>query len=96
MISVRRILKDYDDSGALHTRVGVQSAIGEGVFVTKSGDLLMMLALHGPDYECLDGKDLEATGVKPDILVINSFEDKLNGRDPQLDRAIEELMKQLK
>jgi C-terminal processing protease CtpA/Prc len=51
-----------------------------------------------PGWGCytLDGKDLEATGVKPDILVINSFEDKLNGRDPQLDRAIEELMKQLK
>jgi C-terminal processing protease CtpA/Prc len=31
------------------------------------------------------------SGVKPDILVINSFEDKINGRDPQLDRAIEEI-----
>lgn len=51
-----------------------------------------------PGWGCytLDGKDLEATGVKPDILVINSFEDKINGRDPQLDRAIEEILKQLK
>ncbi|MEP7322444.1 MAG: S41 family peptidase, partial [Saprospiraceae bacterium] len=46
-----------------------------------------------PAWGCytLDGKDLEKTGVQPDILVINSFEDKLNGKDPQLDRAIEEI-----
>jgi Tol biopolymer transport system component/C-terminal processing protease CtpA/Prc len=51
-----------------------------------------------PAWGCytLDGKDMEMSGVQPDILVINSFEDKLNGRDPQLDRAIEEIMKQLK
>ncbi|MBS1565696.1 MAG: peptidase S41, partial [Bacteroidetes bacterium] len=51
-----------------------------------------------PSWGCytLEGKDLESTGVSPDIKVINSFEDKINGRDPQLDRAIEEIMKQLK
>ncbi|MFL5808356.1 MAG: S41 family peptidase [Flavisolibacter sp.] len=51
-----------------------------------------------PGWGCytLDGKDLEKTGVKPDILVVNTFEDKINGRDPQLDRAIEEIMKELK
>jgi C-terminal processing protease CtpA/Prc len=51
-----------------------------------------------PAWGCysLDGKDLEKTGVQPDILIINSFDDKLNGRDPQLDKAIEEILKQLK
>ena len=51
-----------------------------------------------PGWGCytLDGKDLELTGVQPDIKVINTFEDKINGRDPQLDRAIEEVLKQLK
>lgn len=51
-----------------------------------------------PAWGCysLEGKDLEKTGVQPDILVINSFDDKLNGRDPQLDKAIEEILKQLK
>jgi len=51
-----------------------------------------------PAWGCytLDGKDMEMSGVQPDILVINSFDDKLNGRDPQLDRAIEEILKQLK
>ena len=51
-----------------------------------------------PGWGCytLDGKDLEATGVAPDIKVLNTFEDKINGKDPQLDTAIEEVMKQLK
>ncbi len=51
-----------------------------------------------PAWGCytLDGNDLETTGVKPDILLLNSFEDKINHRDPQLDRAIEEILKQLK
>lgn len=51
-----------------------------------------------PAWGCysLDGKDLEMSGVQPDILLINSFEDKLNGKDPQLDKAIEEILKQLK
>lgn len=51
-----------------------------------------------PSWGCytLDGKDLEETGVAPDIKVINSFEDKIAGKDPQLDRAIEEIMKTIK
>jgi len=50
-----------------------------------------------PAWGCytLDGKDLEMSGVQPDIKVINTFEDKLNGRDPQVDRAVEEILKQL-
>ena len=48
-----------------------------------------------PSWGCytLSGKDIESNGVQPDIKVINTFEDKINGRDPQLDRAIDELMK---
>jgi tricorn protease len=51
-----------------------------------------------PGWGCysLEGKDLEKTGVAPDIKVINTFEDKLNGRDPQLDKAVEEIMKGMK
>ena len=50
-----------------------------------------------PGWGCysLDGKDLEMTGVQPDIKVINTFDDKLNGRDPQLDKAVGEILRQL-
>jgi tricorn protease len=51
-----------------------------------------------PAWGCftLDGKDIEKEGVKPDINVITSFTDRLNNNDPQLDRAISEIMKELK
>ncbi|MEA5139221.1 S41 family peptidase [Arcicella rigui] len=51
-----------------------------------------------PSWGCytLEGKDLEKEGVSPDIFVRQSFEDKLNNKDPQLDKAIEEILKDLK
>jgi tricorn protease len=51
-----------------------------------------------PSWGCftLDKKDLELTGVKPDIYIKNTFKDRLEGKDPQLDAAIKEIMKQLK
>lgn len=51
-----------------------------------------------PSWGCysLDGKDMELTGVAPDIYVKNTFVDRLNGDDPQLDRAIDEILKELK
>jgi tricorn protease len=49
-----------------------------------------------PAWGCytLDGKNLEKTGVAPDIKVINTFEDKINNKDPQLDAAVSEILKQ--
>lgn len=43
----------------------------------------------------LDGQNIEKVGVKPDIYIRTTFEDRVKGRDPQLDRAIEEALKQL-
>jgi len=39
---------------------------------------------------------MELVGVAPDIYIRNTFEDRLLGRDPQLDRGIEEVMKMLR
>ncbi len=68
------------------------------IIFTSGAGLVDNSFVRLPGWGCysLDGKDLEVTGVAPDIRVVNSFEDKVNGRDPQLDRAIEEVMKQLK
>ena len=51
-----------------------------------------------PAWGCftLDGRDIEKTGVAPDINIKTSFTDRLENKDPQLDRAIEEITKQLK
>ena len=76
--------------------------VGNGTYrwiiFTSGVGLVDGSSVRMPGWGCysLDGKDLEMTAVDPDIRVLNSFEDKLNGRDPQLDKAIEEILKQLK
>lgn len=44
----------------------------------------------------LDGQNLEKTGVAPDIYVKNTFTDRLNNNDPQLERAVQEILKDIK
>ncbi len=47
-------------------------------------------------YYGMDGTNLEGHGVKPDIFVEESPEDRAKGRDPQLARAIDEIKAQMK
>jgi tricorn protease len=67
------------------------------IFTTGTG-LVDGSGVRLPSWGCYtpDGKDLELTGVEPDIKVPMTFADRVNGNDPQLDRAIAEIMKQLK
>jgi len=48
-----------------------------------------------PSWGCytLAGDDLEQTGVAPDISVEMNFKHRQDGEDPQLQRAIEEVLK---
>jgi tricorn protease len=68
------------------------------IIFTSGAGLVDGSFIRLPSWGCytLDGKDIEANGVKPDILVVNTFEDKINGRDPQIDKAVDEILKQLK
>jgi tricorn protease len=43
----------------------------------------------------LTGENLERTGVAPDIEINNTFMDRMNDDDPQLDRAVRYIMEQL-
>jgi tricorn protease len=51
-----------------------------------------------PAWGCftLDGKNLEKTGVSPDITVPENFQDRLEGKKPQIDSALQEIFRQLK
>ena len=64
------------------------------IIFTSGAELVDGSFIRLPSWGCytLDGKDIEMHGVQPDIKVVNTFEDKINGRDPQLDRAIEEIL----
>lgn len=68
------------------------------IIFTSGAQMVDGSAVRLPSWGCysMDGKDIEVTGVQPDIKVLNSWEDKINGLDPQLDKAVEEIMKKLK
>jgi Tol biopolymer transport system component len=68
------------------------------IIFTSGVSLVDGSSVRMPSWGCytLDGKDIESTGVQPDILVVNTFEDKINGRDPQIERAVAEILKELK
>ena len=64
------------------------------IIFTSSASLIDGSSLRLPAWGCynLHGKDLELEGVAPDIYVRNTFKDRLESRDPQLERAIQELL----
>jgi len=51
-----------------------------------------------PSWGCytLDGQNIEKTGVAPDVFIKNTFKDRVEGKDPQLDKAIEFVLGELK
>lgn len=68
------------------------------IIFTSSWQLVDGSSTRLPTWGCfdLDGSDLEATGVKPDIYVKNTFMDRINGDDPQLQKAIDYLLDKMK
>lgn len=68
------------------------------IIFTSSFRLLDGSSVRIPAWGCynIKGEDLEFAGVKPDVYVKNTFKDRLEGKDPQLDAAIAEVLKELK
>ena len=55
-----QILQDYRDTGAMSSLINLYGFVDDGVFLTKGGDLGVVLALGGVDYACLDPDQREA------------------------------------
>ncbi|MDZ7767235.1 MAG: S41 family peptidase [Melioribacteraceae bacterium] len=68
------------------------------IIFTSGTSLLDGTYFRLPSWGCytLDGENIEQVGVAPDIFIINTFKDRLENNDPQLDKAIEEIMNELK
>ena len=58
MVKLSRIVKDYQDSGTVNSFVNLFGFIDDHVFLTKSGEVGVVLKVDGRDYECLDGVEL--------------------------------------
>lgn len=95
-------LSDAEMTTAGFKQLGLGTVIGTETYrwiIFTSGKGLVDGSFYRlPSWGCytLDGKDLEKTGVSPDIYVKNTFKDRLEQKDPQLDRAIAEVLKQLR
>jgi type IV secretion system protein VirB4 len=59
MLNLRKVLKAYTETGALNEQINLYGFIDSHAFLTKSGDVGVILQVHGVDYECLDGNALD-------------------------------------
>src|SRR5579864_7755263 len=59
MLKLQRIFKNYRETGAFNEQVNLYGFIDSNVFLTKSGELGVILEVRGVDYECLDDASLD-------------------------------------
>ena len=59
MLKLRRIFKNYEETGSFNEQVNLYGFVDSHVFLTKTGDLGVILEVRGVDYECLDGNTLD-------------------------------------
>jgi tricorn protease len=96
-----RSLSDAEMTAEGFSRLGLGTIVGtetyRWIIFTSGKQMVDGSFCRLPAWGCytLDGDNLEFTGVAPDIPVHNTFEDRLLGRDPQLDRAILEVLNDL-
>ncbi len=54
MLSVPRLLRDYQDAGSVNSLLAIWGFVDDHAFVTKAGHVGLVYRLAGSDYECLD------------------------------------------
>ena len=59
MLKLSRIFKNYDETGSLSEQVNLFGFIGPHVFLTKTGEVGVILEVRGVDYECLDAASID-------------------------------------
>jgi hypothetical protein len=59
MFRFQRIFKNYAETGSFNELVNLYGFVDSHVFLTKTGDLGVVLEVRGVDYECLDGNTLD-------------------------------------
>ncbi len=98
----RMTLSDGEMTAAGFKALKLGPIVGTGTYrwlIFTSGKSLVDGSFYRlPSWGCftVDGKDIEHTGVTPDYEVKNTVPDKDHGRDPQLQKAIQLIMEQLK
>jgi len=95
-------LSDAEMTAAGFKELGMGTIVGtetyRWIIFTTSRSLVDGSSYRLPVWGCytLDGKDLETHGVTPDVYVGKNFKERLENESPQLDKAIEIILKQIK
>ena len=98
----QQTLSDGEMTAAGFKALQLGTVVGTGTYgwiiFTSAKGLVDGSVYRLPSWGCytLDGSNLEQTGVAPDVFVNNSFKDRLQQKDPQLDKAIDLVLQQLK
>jgi type IV secretion system protein VirB4 len=59
VLNLRRFFQNYHEAGSLNAMVNLFGFLGPQVFLTKSGEVGIVLELQGVDYECLDAPTVD-------------------------------------
>jgi type IV secretion/conjugal transfer VirB4 family ATPase len=59
MLRFSRIFKNYNETGSFSEQINLYGFIGSNAFLTKSGEVGVVLELRGVDYECLDDASID-------------------------------------
>src|SRR5260370_32627258 len=59
MLRLSRIFKNYNETGSLNERINLYGFIGPHAFLTKSGEVGVILEVRGVDYDCLDAASID-------------------------------------
>jgi hypothetical protein len=59
MLKLQRLFKNYQETGAFNEQVNLYGFVDSKVFLTKSGELGVILEVRGIDYECLDDASID-------------------------------------
>src|ERR1700678_1303130 len=59
MLRLSRIFKNYNETGSLSEQISLYGFIGPHVFLTKTGEVGVILEVRGVDYECLDDASID-------------------------------------
>lgn len=95
-------LSDAEMTAAGFKELGLGTIVGtetyRWIIFTTSNGLVDGSSYRLPSWGCytLDGKDLEINGVAPDVYVGKNFKERLENRTPQLDKAIDIILKKIK
>jgi len=97
--------KSFSD-GEIFPTIYQELKLGKVVGVPSSGSVIgtwqydlmdgSSMRLPGTGWYKLDGTNMEGNGTQPDIVIKNLPEDRIAGQDKQLERAVQELLSELK